>query len=45
MANWLHLAEQVLDGHELTAEEALAILDCPDEELLLLWQGAYRIRS
>ncbi|MED5078420.1 biotin synthase BioB [Geobacillus stearothermophilus] len=45
MENWLHLAEQVLDGHELTDEEALAILDCPDEELLLLLQGAYRIRS
>ncbi|MCG6793860.1 biotin synthase BioB [Geobacillus sp. YHL] len=45
MANWLVLAEQVLGGHELTDEEALAILDCPDEELLLLLQGAYRIRS
>ncbi|MFC0297212.1 biotin synthase BioB [Geobacillus jurassicus] len=45
MANWLALAEQVLGGHELTDEEALAILECPDEELLLLLQGAYRIRS
>ncbi|AGT31901.1 biotin synthase [Geobacillus genomosp. 3] len=45
MANWLQLAEQVLAGGELTDEEALAMLDCPDDELLLLLQGAYRIRS
>jgi biotin synthase len=44
MANWLELADRVLEGYELTNEEALAILDCPDEELLLLLQGAYRIR-
>lgn len=44
MANWLELADRVLEGYELTDEEALAILDCPDEELLLLLQGAYRIR-
>jgi biotin synthase len=44
MANWLELADRVLEGHQLTDEEALAILDCPDEELLLLLQGAYRIR-
>ena len=44
MPNWLALADRVIAGHELTDEEAMAILDCPDEELLLLMQGAYNIR-
>ncbi|WP_033843950.1 biotin synthase BioB [Geobacillus icigianus] len=44
MGNWIELAERVLAGHELTDDEALAILDCPDEELLALMQGAYHIR-
>lgn len=44
MPNWLALADRVIAGHELTDEEALAVLDCPDEELLLLMQGAYNIR-
>ena len=44
MVNWLELADRVLEGYKLADEEALAILDCPDEELLLLLQGAYRIR-
>lgn len=39
-----HLSHQVLNGYELTDEEALNILDCPDEELLELLQGAYKIR-
>jgi biotin synthase len=44
MGNWMELAERVLAGHELTDEEGMAILDCPDEELLALMQGAYNIR-
>ncbi|KYD31586.1 biotin synthase BioB [Parageobacillus toebii] len=44
MPNWLELADRVIEGYELTDEEAQAILDCPDEELLLLMQGAYNIR-
>ncbi|MGZ0085579.1 biotin synthase BioB [Caldibacillus thermoamylovorans] len=44
MRDWMELAERVLAGHELTDDEALAILDCPDEELLALMQGAYHIR-
>jgi biotin synthase len=44
MPNWLALADRVIEGYELTDEEAKAILDCPDEELLLLLQGAYNIR-
>jgi biotin synthase len=44
MQDWLALANRVLSGEEITNEEAEAILDCPDEELLLLLQGAYNIR-
>ncbi|MGX1902043.1 biotin synthase BioB [Thermolongibacillus altinsuensis] len=43
--DWLALADRVLLGEEITNEEAEAILDCPDDELLLLMQGAYRIRK
>ncbi|WP_134684772.1 biotin synthase BioB [Brevibacillus migulae] len=44
MKDWLGMAEHVLAGGEITDEQALAILTCPDEELLLLLHGAYRIR-
>ncbi|MCG3085831.1 biotin synthase BioB [Anoxybacillus sp. LAT_35] len=43
--DWLLLANRVLDGEDITDDEALAILNCPDDELLLLLQGAYRIRK
>ena len=43
--DWLSLADRVLAGGEITDDEALSILNCPDEELLLLLQGAYRIRK
>ncbi|MGG3843776.1 biotin synthase BioB [Anoxybacillus kestanbolensis] len=43
--NWLLLADRILAGEEITDDEALAILNCPDDELLLLLQGAYRIRQ
>src|SRR5699024_3197965 len=45
MNHWNHLAEQVLDGYELNEEEALAILNCPDEEILQLLDSAYTIRK
>ncbi|MEK4029761.1 biotin synthase BioB [Pseudobacillus sp. FSL P4-0506] len=45
MANWDHVAEQVLEGNELSDEQALAVLNCPDEELLALLQAAYKVRS
>src|SRR5688500_3282765 len=41
---WMELAERVLAGHELTAEEARSILDSPDEELLNLLAAAWRVR-
>lgn len=42
---WNSLAEKVLDGQEITDDEALSILECPDEDLLLLLHGAYQIRK
>ncbi len=42
--DWHELAGRVLDGHELTAEEGLAILRCPDDDLLDLLSAAFRIR-
>ncbi|QED50141.1 biotin synthase BioB [Cytobacillus dafuensis] len=44
MAKWETLAQQVLKGYELTDDEALSILESPDEELLELLQSAYQIR-
>lgn len=38
------LAKRVLEGHLLTDEEALSILDSPDEDLLPLLHAAYTIR-
>jgi biotin synthase len=43
--DWKHLGSQVLAGHELTDEEAMAVLHCPDEELLDLLSGAYQVRK
>ncbi len=44
MSKWSSLAEKVLTGGECSNEEAMSILKCPDEELLLLLDGAYKIR-
>ena len=44
MGYWKDLALGVIDGNELSDAEALSILDCPDQELLELLQGAYTIR-
>jgi len=43
--NWKKLSEQVLDGYEITHEEALAILEAPDEEVLSLVEGAFALRK
>src|SRR5262245_45940657 len=42
--NWSDLAGRVLAGHEVTGQEALAILRAPHDELLELLAAAYRIR-
>ncbi|MBY0121320.1 biotin synthase BioB [Bacillus sp. S/N-304-OC-R1] len=44
MGKWSNLAQHVLEGHELSEDEALSILNCQDDELLELLQGAYKIR-
>ncbi len=42
---WSELAERTLDGHAVSADQALAVLHSPDDELLGLLQAAFRIRS
>ena len=42
---WDSLAGRVLDGHALSREEGLSVLDAPDDELLALLAAAYRVRS
>lgn len=44
MGNWKRLALDVLNGEVLSNEDALSILQCPDEEILELLDGAYFIR-
>ena len=44
MTNWKQLALEVLDGKELSNEEAMTILNSSDQELLELLNGAYTIR-
>jgi len=42
--DWRELADRVLTGERLSADEALAVLRCPDEELLDLLAAVYRVR-
>src|SRR3954466_5028262 len=41
---WQDLASNVLAGNGISAEQALAVLECPDEELLDLMSAVYRVR-
>lgn len=41
---WQALADEVLQGGQLSREQAAAILNSPDEELLDLLAAAYRVR-
>ena len=43
-STWLELAESVIQGQALDRQQALEILQTPDEEVLNLLAGAYRIR-
>ncbi|WML53297.1 biotin synthase BioB [Neobacillus sp. PS3-12] len=45
MNKWMELADQVLDGKKVTNEEALSILECPDDDVLLLMHAAFQIRK
>lgn len=41
----MELAERVLDGSEISNQEALSILECPDDDVLLLIHAAFQIRK
>ncbi len=41
---WHELADRVLAGYQLSADDALTILTAPDDELLDIMSAAYRIR-
>lgn len=41
---WQRLAQRVLDGNSLSVDEALGVLECPDDELLDLLAAVYRVR-
>ncbi|MDR4945211.1 biotin synthase BioB [Neobacillus cucumis] len=45
MNKWLELSDRVLEGKEVTNEEALSILECPDDDVLLLMHAAFQIRK
>lgn len=42
--SWSALADEVLNGHRLTVEEGLSMLNAPDEELLDILSAAFKIR-
>src|SRR6478752_7920307 len=42
--NWSALADRVLDGYSLTADEALGVLRADDDELLDILAAAFKIR-
>lgn len=43
--DWKWLAQNVIQGYEVTSEEALAIVQAPDEELLGILNAAFLIRQ
>lgn len=45
MMNWITLAQEVIEGKILNDEEAMAILQADDDELLPIMQGAFTIRK
>jgi len=45
VSRWHELAEQVLQGHLLSTDEARSILNCDDAELLDLLAATYRVRT
>jgi biotin synthase len=44
MSKWKKIAQTVIQGKELSKDDALSILNIPDTELLDILQGAYLIR-
>jgi biotin synthase len=44
LGRWQRLADDVLAGETISREQALAVLECPDDELLELLSAVYRVR-
>ncbi|TVP81916.1 MAG: biotin synthase BioB [Alkalicoccus sp.] len=45
MYKWMEFADRVLEGETLTNSEAHEVLDCPDDEILLLMHAAFQVRK
>lgn len=45
MSSYEQLATRVIEGHEVTCEEALLVAKAPDGDLLQILNAAYRIRT
>ncbi len=45
MSIWQSLARKVLKGQELSDQEALSVLECPNDQLLNLLDSAYQVRK
>ncbi|WP_026675124.1 biotin synthase BioB [Alkalihalobacterium bogoriense] len=45
MNRWNEYATKVLQGEQLTNEEALTVLDCPDDDVMLLMHAAFQVRK
>ncbi len=43
--NWNDLADRVIEGGRITHEEALAMVNAPDSELLAILHAAFKVRS
>jgi biotin synthase len=44
LGTWQQFADDVLAGEAISHEQALAVLECPDNELLDLLSAVYRVR-
>jgi biotin synthase len=45
MNQWMELADRVLERQGVSNEEALSILECPDDDVLLLMHATFQIRK
>ena len=43
--NWKGISNRILEGGTIQPEEALALLESPDDELLDVLQAAYQVRK
>ncbi|CAM3868047.1 biotin synthase BioB [Alkalicoccus chagannorensis] len=45
METWMRLADKAMAGERLTSKEAHRVLDCPDEDILMLMHAAFQVRK